>query len=80
LLAAGERAAEHERQARLGDAKTKQCDEGDLFACGMLGEDLVEGKGVGVDRARGIALLEKACAGKQELACTKLAQGKGRAH
>jgi len=46
----------------------------------MLGEDLVEGKGVGVDRARGVALLEKACAGKQELACTKLAQGKGRAH
>ena len=66
--------------ARIVAWFAKQCDEGDLFACGMLGEDLVEGKGAGVDKARGMALLEKACAGKQELACTKLAQAKGGAH
>jgi hypothetical protein len=42
----------------------------------LLGEDLVDGRGVSVDRARGRALLEKACAGKVERACTRLAREK----
>jgi uncharacterized protein len=50
------------------------CDAGDLLGCALLGEDLIDGLGVGVDRARGMALLQKACAGKVERACTRLAR------
>jgi TPR repeat protein len=44
---------------------------GDLVACGMLGEDLPGGTGTSVDRAKGIALLKKACEGGFDRACKK---------
>jgi TPR repeat protein len=40
-----------------------KCDAGDLVAYGMLGEDLLRGTGTSVNRAKGTALLKKACAG-----------------
>jgi len=49
-----------------------KCDEGSLFDCSVLGENLIAGIGVSVDRARGMELLERACAGKVERACERL--------
>jgi serine/threonine-protein kinase len=51
-----------------------KCDAGDLLGCELLGEDLVRGIGIGVDRERGIALLKKACDGGVDRACKKLAE------
>ena len=50
---------------------------GSLFECGLLGEDLIAGIGVSVDRARGMELLERACAGKVERACERLKRERG---
>ena len=55
-----------------------QCDAGDLAACGLLGEDLLAGSGTSVDRAKGTALLKKACAGGFERACKKLGESRTR--
>jgi TPR repeat protein len=49
------------------------CDNGDMSACGMLGEDLIAGIGISVDREKGVALLKKACAGQFDRSCKKLA-------
>jgi uncharacterized protein len=49
-----------------------KCDAGDALACGLLGEDLLAGIGIGVDRERGITLLKKACDGGVDRACKKL--------
>jgi hypothetical protein len=49
-----------------------KCDAGDLSACELLGEHLLAGIGASVDRAKGTALLEKACAGGLDRACKKL--------
>jgi TPR repeat protein len=35
-----------------------KCDAGDALACGLLGEDLLGGIGIGADRERGITLLK----------------------
>jgi len=51
-----------------------QCDAGNLVACGMLGEDLLAGTGTSVDRAKGTALLKKACEGGFDRACKKLGE------
>jgi serine/threonine-protein kinase len=52
-----------------------KCDAGNLAACGSLGESLLTGNGTSVDRAKGTALLEKACEGGVEGACKKLGEG-----
>jgi serine/threonine-protein kinase len=49
------------------------CDKGMLVACAMLGKDLVDGIGTSVDRVKGTALLQRACAGHVAAACEKLA-------
>ena len=54
-----------------------KCDKGSLFECGLLGEDLIAGIGVSVDRAWGMELLERACAGKVERACERLKRERG---
>jgi eukaryotic-like serine/threonine-protein kinase len=51
-----------------------KCDGGEALACGLLGENLLAGIGIGVDRERGIALLKKACDGGVDRACKKLAE------
>ena len=50
------------------------CAAGLLTYCGFLGERLLAGQGVPVDRARGLQLLDKACKGKVDRACQKLAE------
>jgi hypothetical protein len=65
-------------KGRTPDGKNNEmyatkCDAGDLLGCALLGEDLVDGRGVSVDRARGTMLLERACQGKVERACSRLA-------
>src|ERR1700691_6093704 len=35
-----------------------KCDAGDAMACGLLGENLLAGIGIGVDRERGMTLLK----------------------
>ena len=60
--------------AQENEMYARRCDAGELPACALLGADLVQGLGVKVDRARGMALLERACAGKVERACTRLAR------
>lgn len=52
----------------------KQCSDGSMLGCALLGENLVTGAGLPADRARGIQLLKKACAAKVERACQRLAQ------
>jgi serine/threonine-protein kinase len=52
-----------------------QCDAGNLAACGSLGENLLAGIGTAVDRAKGTALLKKACGGGFDRACKKLGEG-----
>jgi TPR repeat protein len=52
-----------------------KCDAGDAMACGLLGENLLAGIGIGVDRERGITLLKKACEGGVDRACKKIAEG-----
>jgi hypothetical protein len=52
-----------------------KCDAGNLGACGSLGENLLTGNGTSVDRAKGTALLKKACAGGFDRACKKLGEG-----
>jgi serine/threonine-protein kinase len=49
------------------------CDKGMLVGCDMLGKNLVDGIGTPVDRAKGTALLQRACAGHVADACEKLA-------
>jgi TPR repeat protein len=53
-------------------------DAGSAVACGMLGENLLAGIGTSVDRARGTALLERACTGGFDRACKKLAEVRAR--
>ena len=50
-----------------------QCDAGSFVACGMLGENLLAGIGANADRAKGLALLEKACKGGFDRACKRVA-------
>jgi hypothetical protein len=52
-----------------------QCDGGYAVACGMLGENLLDGRGVSVDRAKGTALLKRACEGGFDRACKRLGEG-----
>jgi TPR repeat protein len=54
----------------------KQCDEGIAVGCGLLGESLLRGDGIGVDREKGKALLDRACKGGFEQACKNLAEAK----
>jgi serine/threonine protein kinase/TPR repeat protein len=61
--------------ARANALFQTKCDAGDLVGCGMLGEDLLARTGTSVDRAKGIALLKKACAGGFDRACKKLSEG-----
>jgi hypothetical protein len=51
-----------------------KCDAGDAMACGLLGENLLAGIGIGVDRDRGMTLLKKACDGGVDRACQKLSE------
>jgi serine/threonine protein kinase/TPR repeat protein len=60
--------------ARANALFQTKCDAGDLVACGMLGERLLGGAGTSVDRARGTALLKKACQGGFDRACKKLGE------
>ena len=53
----------------LGDSTASACDAGDLVACYNLGVRYSKGKGVTQDKARAIALYEKACAGGVIDAC-----------
>jgi len=62
---------------QLIEMLVKRCDEGRLFECGLLGEDLIDGNGMGVDRGRGMGLLERACEGKVERACGRLRRERG---
>jgi TPR repeat protein len=64
--------------ARIAAWFAAQCDVGNLLTCALLGENLLDGIGVSVDQARGMALLEKACAGKVERACKRLARERRR--
>ena len=50
-----------------------RCNAGVLLDCGYLGERLLAGKMITADRARGLALLDKACKGGVTRACQKLA-------
>jgi serine/threonine protein kinase/TPR repeat protein len=50
------------------------CNAGVLGDCGFLGERAVAGQGMPADRARGIALLDRACKGGVARACQKLAE------
>ena len=50
-----------------------RCNAGVLLDCGYLGERLLAGKMITADRARGLALLDKACKGGVARACQKLA-------
>jgi TPR repeat protein len=61
--------------ARANALFQTKCDAGDAVACGMLGENLLDGNGTSVDRAKGTALLERACRGGFERACKKLGEG-----
>jgi len=68
-------------EARAGQSNEiaeTRCNAGDLMMCTLLGENLLAGRGAGVDRARGIALLERACRGRVERACRELGDGGGR--
>jgi TPR repeat protein len=57
-----------------GDALFQsKCDAGDLMSCALFGELLVA-RSSSVDREKGIALLRKACDGKVDRACKKLAE------
>jgi len=61
--------------AARGNAQFQsKCDAGNALACELLGEDLLGGIGIGVDRERGITLLKKACDGGVDRACKKLAE------
>ena len=51
-----------------------KCDQGSLVGCAMLGLNLVDGIGTGVNREEGVALLHKACDGHVKQACDKLAK------
>ncbi len=66
------------RAGQANETFATKCDAGDLMECALFGEDLVDGRGVSVNRARGMALLEKACQGKVDRACAKLAQVRAR--
>ncbi len=60
------------RMAEANALFQAKCDKGDLVGCAMLGKDLVHGIGAGVDRVKGVALLQRACAGKVAEACEEL--------
>jgi TPR repeat protein len=47
-----------------------QCDQGDFPVCAALGNELIAGTAGVQDRAKGTALLRKACAGGVASACT----------
>jgi TPR repeat protein len=49
------------------------CNAGVLGDCGFLGERALGGQGMPMDRARGLALLDRACKGGVARACQKLA-------
>jgi serine/threonine protein kinase/TPR repeat protein len=55
--------------ARSNAAFQTQCDAGNLDACASLGKSLMKGNGVHADRAKGAALLERACKGGVQWAC-----------
>jgi hypothetical protein len=61
------------RAAQANAGFQANCDKGMLVGCAMLGKDLVDGIGTGVDRVKGTALLQRACAGHVAGACEKLA-------
>jgi len=46
-----------------------------MVACGMLGENLIKGTGTSADRAKGTALLERACERGFDWSCKKLGEG-----
>jgi TPR repeat protein len=50
------------------------CNAGVLPDCGFLGERMLAGQGMTADRARGLALLDRACKGGVARACHKLAE------
>jgi TPR repeat protein/tRNA A-37 threonylcarbamoyl transferase component Bud32 len=50
----------------------RACDLDDPYGCGNLGALLLHGRGVPEDRARGIELLRRGCAGSLDLACDEL--------
>jgi len=52
-----------------------QCDAGEAVGCAMLGEDYLRGIGVPVDRAKGIALIQRACRGGYAAACGRFGDG-----
>ena len=55
-----------------------RCDAGDLVSCASLGENLLTGNATSVDRAKGTALLERACRGGIESACKRLEEERAR--
>jgi hypothetical protein len=71
----GTKDSSNSNAARANALWQKKCDAGDLATCAMLGESLLTGNGTGVDRAKGTALLERACHGGIERACKKLGKG-----
>jgi serine/threonine-protein kinase len=60
--------------ARTNAQFESKCDAGNALACGLLGEDLLGGLGIGADRERGMTLLKKACDGGVDRACKKLSE------
>ena len=66
-----------ESQSARGNALFEApCDAGKLMSCSLLGEILVAGIGVPVDRPRGLALLHEACDGGVDR--VQAARGAGR--
>jgi serine/threonine protein kinase/TPR repeat protein len=55
-----------------------RCDAGDLGSCASLGENLLTGNATSVDRAKGTALLERACRGGIASACKRLEEERAR--
>jgi TPR repeat protein len=51
-----------------------ECDKGDPVGCSLLGEDLIVGRGIPMDRERGAALLKKTCASGGARACQKIVE------
>jgi TPR repeat protein len=55
----------------------EKCDHGSATECGLLGENVLAGIGASPDRAKGMALLEKACRGGFDRACGALVDAGG---
>jgi TPR repeat protein len=68
-----------ETSVALGHGQLEaSCNAGALRDCGFLGERVLGGQGVPADRAKGLALLDRACKGGVARSCQKVAEAGGR--